>query len=200
MPVGILNPQQRVDPQLGFGFAVQLEKDVVGWFTECGAVTIEREVKPQPEGGVNNFIHQLPGRLKRSSLTLKHGLAGNELWEWFQKGLYDGKVETRNVSIVLYDGMLNEVWRWDLIDVYPAKWTGANLNSSNKEVFVESVEFTYAGSSPANSTVQREMAEEATQPAPAPAPSEIDIGALANKVYQLLKQELKVERERLGRR
>lgn len=199
MPVGISHPQQRIDPQPGFGFAVELGKDIIGWFTECGALTIEREVTPYSEGGVNDFIHQLPGRLKRSSITLKHGLASNGLWEWFQKGMYDGKVEARNVSIVLYDGAMTEVRRWDLVDVYPAKWTGSNLNSSNKEFFIESVEFTYAGSSPANSTVQRMSEGQVAPPATSTTPPEIDMDALAQKVYQLLKQELKIERERFGR-
>jgi phage tail-like protein len=198
MPVGVLHPQQRIDPQPGFGFAVELGQDIIGWFTECGALTIEREIKPHPEGGVNDFIHQLPGRLKRSSITLKHGLASNGLWDWFQKGMYDGKVEPRNVSIVLYDGTMTEVRRWDLVDVYPAKWTGSNLNSSNKEFFIESVEFTYVGSSPAN-TVQRALDGQEAQPATPSAPPEIDIDALTHKVYQLLKQELKIERERFGR-
>jgi phage tail-like protein len=194
MPVGILEPQQRIDPQAGFGFAVQLGDNILGWFTECGALTIERELKPQPEGGVNDFIHQLPGRLKRLNITLKHGLAGNELWTWFQQGLYDAKIETRNISIVLYDGTLAEVRRWDLIDVYPAKWNGTTLNSAKQEVFIESVEFAYAGSS---ATVQREITDnpEVKQTASQPA---IDIQALTQKVYQLLKEELRVERERLG--
>ena len=194
MPVGIVNPQQRIDPQPGFGFAVQMGDKILGWFTEFGALTIEREIKPQPEGGVNNYIHQLPGRLKRLNITLKHGLAGQELWEWFQKGLYDVKIETRNLSIVLYDGALTEVRRWDLVDVYPAKWNGSSLNSAKQEVFIESVEFAYAGSS---ATVQREISDtvETEQVTPQPA---LDIQALSRKVYQLLKEELRVERERLG--
>jgi len=197
MPVGILDPQQRVDPQLGFGFAVQLGDNILGWFTECGALTIEREVKPQPEGGVNDFIHQLPGRLKRLNITLKHGLAGNELWQWFQQGLYDVKIESRNISIVLYDGALTEVRRWDLVDVYPAKWNGSSLNSAKQEVFIESVEFAYAGSSAPEATVQRQENDQAGAD-PTSSQSEVDIQALAQKVYQLLKAELRVERERFG--
>lgn len=194
MPVGIVDPQQRIDPQPGFGFAVQMGDKILGWFTECGALTIEREIKPQPEGGLNNYIHQLPGRLKRFNMTLKHGLAGQELWEWFQKGLYDVKIETRNLSVVLYDGALTEVRRWDLVDVYPAKWNGSSLNSAKKEVFIESVEFAYAGSS---ATVQREMSDTVETEQVTPQPT-VDIQALSQKVYQLLKEELRVERERLG--
>jgi phage tail-like protein len=197
MPVGILDPQQRIDPQLGFGFAVQLGDEILGWFTEFGALTIEREVKPQPEGGVNDYIHQLPGRLKRLNVTLKHGLAGNELWTWFQQGLYDVKIETRNISIVLYDGTLAEVRRWDLVDVYPAKWNGSTLNSSQQEVFIESVEFAYANSSAPEATVQRQENDQAISN-PTSSQPDVDIQALAQKVYQLLKEELRVERERLG--
>ena len=195
MPVTIVDPKNRDDPVIGAGFAVQINDAVAGWFTECSGLTVEREVKAHQEGGVNDFVHQLPGRIKRSKITLKHGLAGNELWDWFQKGMYDGKVERRNVSIVLYDSLLSEVGRWDLVDVYPAKWSGSNFNSANNEVAVETLEFVYVGSS--GSAVQRATIE--TEAPPTATSPDIDLPALAKKVYALLKQEVKLERERLGR-
>ena len=75
MPSTIVGPKDRIDPTLGFSFTVQIGDEIQGWFTECSGLTVQREVKEQPEGGVNDFVHQLPGRLKQSNITLKNGLA-----------------------------------------------------------------------------------------------------------------------------
>jgi phage tail-like protein len=90
-------------------------------------------------------VHQLPGRLKQNNVTLKHGLAGNELWEWFQKGMYDGKVERLNVTIVLYNADLTQKKWWDLIDAYPIKWTGPTFASDKHDITVESLELVHHG-------------------------------------------------------
>ena len=199
MPVTISDPNSRSDPIPGFGFAVQIGEDIKGWFTECSGITVEREVKAYQEGGVNDYVHQLPGRIKQSNITLKHGLADNGLWDWFQKGQYDGQVECRNVSIVLYDTKLTETQRWDLVNVYPIKWTGPSFNSANNEIAVETIEFTYAGSGEMSSSgaVQR-MAENEPGSQPKTGSQELDLPTLADKVYNLLKQEIRVERQRQG--
>ena len=145
MPVAIVDPGSRDEPIVGFSFAVQMGDDIQGWFTECSGLSVEREVKAQPEGGVNDYVHQLPGRIKHTKITLKHGLAGNTLWDWFQKGLYDGKVEKRNVTITLYNSDLKKMKKWNLIDAYPTKWTGPSFNSANNEVTVETLELVHHG-------------------------------------------------------
>ncbi len=195
-----MTASKRVDPIPVLGFSVEIGGQISGWFTECSGITIEREVKTQPEGGVNDYVHQLPGRIKRANITLKHGLAGNELWQWFKKGLTDGQVERRNVSVVLYDVDLTELNRWDLVDTYPAKWSGSNFNSSNNEAVVETLELAQdnSPSSGGAAAVQRQAVEPEPSETSAPAQS-VDLPALAKRVYTLLKQELKIEQERLGR-
>ena len=196
MPTAIVDPKNRDEPVLGTGFAVQIGGEVKGWFTECSGLTVEREVKAHQEGGVNDYVHQLPGRIKQSNLTLKHGLSGNELWDWFQKGMYNGQVERRNISIVLYDSQLTEIKRWDLTDVYPAKWTGPDFNSDKNDITVETLEFAHAGSDQA---VQRMPDDEQSSQNKSGGKQAIDLAMLTNKVYALFKQELRLERERLGR-
>ena len=137
---------ERVDPVSGFRFAVSVQgKEIKGWFTECSGLTISRKLEPQPEGGVNNFVHQLPGRIEQSRVTLKHGLAGNELWDWFQEGLYDGNVTRKTVTIKLYSTDLKQFREWTLDQAYPVKWTGPTLNSANNEVAIETLELVHHG-------------------------------------------------------
>ncbi len=145
MPVAIVGPKLRTDPILGYGFAILMFGYVRGWFTECSGLTVEREIKEVPEGGRNNYVHQLPGRVKQNRITLKHGLAGNELWKWFQKGMYDGKVQRRTISIILYSSDLHIHKWWDVKDAFPVKWSGPSLNTSGHEVSVEILELAHHG-------------------------------------------------------
>ena len=145
MPVTIVEPKNRIDPTLGYSFAIQIKDEIKGWFTECTGLGVEREIKAQQEGGVNSYVHQLPGRLKHTNVSLKHGLAGNELWEWFHEGMYDGNVTRYNVSIILYDHQGKRKRSWDLHQAFPIKWTGPTFNSANNEVAVETLVLTHHG-------------------------------------------------------
>jgi phage tail-like protein len=162
---------------------------------------VERDVFPYSEGGVNDYVHQLPGRAKTSSITLKQGLADNVLWDWFHKGLYDGQVECHHVSIILYNADLTKNKQWDLDNAYPLKWTGPDFQSDTNQVAIETLQIGSGGGGEA--FVQRAVGEGAVAPSPetsAEQGPEIDLPALADKVYALLRQELKLDRERLGRK
>ncbi len=183
-----------------FRYGVEIQGVVVGWFTECSELSLEREVTPYKEGGVNDYVHQLPSHVTYSAITLKRGLADNVLWDWFQKGLYDGKVELHNVSIVLYGGDRAEAKRWNLIDAYPAKWTGPELIGDSDELAIETLEIGCGGGEGAS--VQRAGGEgvvgvgQATPLAQEEEP--IDLSALAGRVVSLLRRDLQLERERRG--
>jgi len=200
---------ERVDlePVPSFRFAIDIEGIVVGWFTECGGLTVERTVYPYEEGGLNAYVHQLPDRIKHTHITLKRGIADEVLWKWFagerDEGLYEGKVEYRNMSIILYNVDRTEAKRWNVERAYPVKWSGPGLKSGDNLAAIESLEIAQ-GEGSASSSIQRAMetGQEGNIGEAQPQESsdrEIDLPALANKVHDLLKRELTVERERLGR-
>jgi len=135
----------RVDPVSGFRFGIEIKGIIAGWFTECGGLTVERQVTPHSEGGVNDYVHQLPGRVKYSNVTLKRGIADVALWNWFQEGLYDGKVKRTSVSIILYDGKRTKAMRWNLTDAYPVKWVGPDFKSEGNQVAFETLEIVHHG-------------------------------------------------------
>lgn len=198
MPVTVSNPFFRSDPISDHSFAVLMEGVLRGWFTECSGITVEREVLAHKEGGVNHFEHQLPGHIRRANITFKHGLAGSELWNWFQKGRMTGLVDRRHITIVIYNTWLIPVSWWDLPEAFPVKWSGPGLKTKGQEAAVEEVEFAYGGSGAGQQTIQRSVSPAAFEPEEAPL--SIDLPALAQRVYALLRHELQVERERLGRR
>lgn len=134
-----------VNPVSDVRFAIEIGGSIVGWFTECSGLNVQREATAHQEGGVNDYVHQLPGRIKYSNITLKRGISDDELWKWFQEGLYDGKVKRQNVSIILFNTDRKKGKRWDLREAFPIKWTGPNLKTDSNGTAIETLEIAHHG-------------------------------------------------------
>lgn len=136
----------RHDPYLGFNFLVEIQGLTVGGFQEVRGLEVEVEAQDYREGGVNDFIHKLPGPTRYpSNLTLRHGLVDAEtLWDW-HRAVRQGKIQRRNVSIILRDSREAEVRRWEFADTYPVKWTGPDLRAGTAEVAIEALELVHRG-------------------------------------------------------
>ncbi len=138
------------DPLLAFKFHIELDQIIEGFFTECSGLNVEREVEKYKEGGVNNFEHQLPGRLKYTNITLKRGLTtSDELWKWFHENSDDQQkffqVKRLNVAITQTDLTGTPVRQWTLKNAYPVKWKGPNLKSDSSQVAIETLEIAHHG-------------------------------------------------------
>ena len=133
------------DPYVGFLFRVEILGLQVGGFSQVSG--LEREVQTEDfrEGGLNDYTHKLATVTKYQNLSLKRGIAdATELWQWHQD-VVNGKIEKRQINIVLTDPLGQEKWRWVFEKAYPVKWSGAEFNASSNAVFVESVEFVHNG-------------------------------------------------------
>lgn len=91
----------RFDPAPAYLFYVELAGIIVGAFSECGGLSIKRATETVKEGGVNNYVHKLPGRIEFSNITLKRGLTiSRQLWSWMKHGQYNTQVRRINFSII----------------------------------------------------------------------------------------------------
>ncbi|MBI5879535.1 MAG: phage tail protein [Chloroflexi bacterium] len=131
-----------------FAFVLTLDNNVsIGEFSECSGLSIERETKPYSEGGLNDYTHTLPGRLKHSNITLKRGVTTDSkaLWKWFDAGRFDLKITRRDISIKLLDVGGETVRHWDIRGAYPIKITAPTLNSGSSEAAIETLELAHKG-------------------------------------------------------
>jgi phage tail-like protein len=145
----------RNDPYLGFNYLVEIEGLIVGGFTEVTGLQVETEVQDYREGGLNEFIHKLPGSTRYpSNLVLKRGLTDLEtFWSWHQD-VIQGRVERKNGSIFLLDSQRVPATWWNFAQAYPVKWSGPELRASSSAVAVETVELVHQGiSKPTASSV-----------------------------------------------
>ena len=135
----------RTDPYLGSHFFIEIDGVDHGGFTECAGLQVETEVTDYAEGGNNSYVHKMPGRTKWTNLTLKWGTTDSvALWEWYQK-VTRGEIERKDVSVVLYNSVQEEVRRWNLREAYPVKWIGPTFGAAAPAVAVEALEITHHG-------------------------------------------------------
>jgi phage tail-like protein len=129
-----------VDPYRAYNFKLEIQGVTEGHFTECTGLGVKVSDIKYREGGVNQIVRRLPGHVDYADVTLRYGLTSSaELWNWFMTSV-NGKVERRNVSIVMLapDGV-TEALRWNLIAAWPSEWRGAPLDAMAQEAAIESL-------------------------------------------------------------
>jgi phage tail-like protein len=129
-----------VDPFRAYNFKLSIGGVTEGHFVECSGLDVKIHPIRYREGGTQQVVHAIPGRVEYGDVTLRYGLTRSaELWQWFLTGV-QGKVERRNVSILLLDADgVAESMRWDLMNAWPARWKGAVLDALTNEVAIETV-------------------------------------------------------------
>ncbi len=138
-------PSLRLDPFMAFNFALEIEGLLVGGFYEVSGLESEVQTEEYQEGGVNNFIHSLPGPVKQSNLTLKSGLTTiSTLWNWYFE-ITQGIIRRRSGTIMLLDQKQIPVMWWNFFNAYPVNWSGPEFNAESDSVAFESVELTHEG-------------------------------------------------------
>ena len=136
---------QRIKAHAAFRFAVQIEGITEAVFTECTLPTLEVEIHQQMEGGLNNAVHHLPGRVKAGKITLKRGISSSDkLLAWYMD-IAQGKISSsrRTVSVGMYDSLLEEVMRRNFEGAFPSRWTGPSFVSGNSALAIETLELSY---------------------------------------------------------
>jgi phage tail-like protein len=127
-----------------YRFWVEIDGITEAAFSECSGLQVETEVFEWQEGGLNDYVHRLPGRIKFSNITLKRGIAGAALWEWYC-GNFEGQIKRRTLSIVLGGYAGATPVRWNIVGALPIKWTGPTLKADANETAVETIELAHHG-------------------------------------------------------
>jgi phage tail-like protein len=130
-----------LDGYPSFRFVVKLDGNPVGVFMECSLPNIEWDVEEIKEGGLNTYIHQLPGRRKSAKITLKNGVGrSKDLIQWYTQSMSE-KFKRRKLTVSLLDSTNKPVMTLDIKDAYPIKWTGPNLKSDDNTIAIQTLEF-----------------------------------------------------------
>jgi phage tail-like protein len=134
------------DAYLPLAQALLVPVMALGGFSEVSGLSGELEVSTYQEGGVNDYVHQLPVRHSWGRISLKRGVVRDHvLWLWYQAGLNQSLGARRDGVIIMLtpDGLpaIGWVFRGGLA----AKWMGPDLNANDSAIAVEGIEIAHEG-------------------------------------------------------
>jgi phage tail-like protein len=116
--------------------------DTIGYFAECRGLELSFEIYQYREGGNNDFVHQLPGRIMYPNLILSRGLTNEDaLLKWFWTTAT--KAEKKELTLTLASGDITRTWTF--VDAFPVKWNGPSCSQGQHGVATESLEIAHTG-------------------------------------------------------
>jgi phage tail-like protein len=121
-----------------YGFFLELQGERAGYFTKVEGLGMRTEVIEYREGGMPSTVLKLPGRTSINSVKLSTGVTKSDvLWRWMQSAV-QGKVERRNVSIVVLDpDGQTEVTRWNFTGAWLSGCVIGDFDARSNEVLIE---------------------------------------------------------------
>lgn|GEM_PF-110832 len=136
-------------PPVAFYFYVVIGGNLVldNSFLEVSGISTSVETEDVVEGG-NQYVIQLPTKIKHSNLVLKRGSAAKDgsLVQWckdsVQTDFYD-LVQTKKVSVYLMNELHIPIQGWDFFNAYPVKWEFEPFNSMESKIAIEKIELSY---------------------------------------------------------
>lgn len=135
------------DTHLGLRFWIQIDGIEIAGFSECTGLTVEEEMMEYAEGGLNSFTHKFPVRTKYGNITLKRGMDPTQhLYTWFEQCINGVPAQRKNMSIMVYGPKPDElVYKFDIKQAYPVKWTGPDMRTEAGATAIESLEIAHEG-------------------------------------------------------
>lgn len=126
-------------------FKVMIDNMPIGVFTKCDGLKATYEVKDYQEGGQNNFVHQIPGRLKYDNITLTRSVTteSSALQSWFAG--FKATVKRSTGRITVMDSAGTDIVTWNFAGVFPVSWSASGMDASGNAVLTESLVLSHEG-------------------------------------------------------
>jgi phage tail-like protein len=128
-------------------FRIEIGGAAVAHFQDCSGLTMEIEILEHQEGGNNDYVHKLPGRVKWTNITFKRGVTDDDAFLKWRPSIEGGKivVERKNLTIALlaHDGTAAKMWT--VREAYPVKYTGPDMRASSMDTAIETLELAHTG-------------------------------------------------------
>jgi phage tail-like protein len=135
-----INPLTLLNLNAAFRFVVAIDNVPIGAFSECTLPVIEWDVEEVKEGGLNTYVHQLPGRRKSARITLKNGVGKAKFFlPWYTGNLQESFTRHR-VTITLLDSLHVPIMVVNVEQAWFVKWTGPQLKSDENTVAIQTLE------------------------------------------------------------
>ncbi len=133
------------EPAVSVCFGVKIDQMQLGTFNSCEGLGIEVVMEQREEGGNNDFVWQLPTRLKYSNIKLSRPVCTDttEVMKWLSTMATGVVPKTANIWAMTAERKV--VAAWGLLGVIPVKWSGPSLNLDSPKVATETLEIAHHG-------------------------------------------------------
>ncbi len=133
-------------------FKVTVDGVTIGRFEKVSGLEFTIETEEIAEGGENNFVHKLPGRMRWPNIVMSRGVTQSDLFfEWARETsgerfeAFDDELERYTVAITLTNRVGESLRTWELEGAFPVRWTGPNFSASDQSPLVEELEIAHHG-------------------------------------------------------
>lgn len=149
------------DPLPAFNFFVSLDPSdahlpaaqaalipimALGAFCEVKGLGGDLEVMPYAEGGLNDFVHQLPVRHTWGRITLRRGVIRDmALWVWYLGGLNGSLGARRDGCITVCDEAGDPAVIYVFKRAIATRWQGPELSAMQNQVAIDGLEIAHEG-------------------------------------------------------
>ncbi len=114
---------------------------------EVTGLSLSTELIEYRAGDDPTFIKQkIPGLKSFDNINVKKGMfrGDTEFYEWYTD-VQSNPQRRENIVINLLDEEHNPVMSWTIVNAYPIKISGPDLNAENNAVAIESLELAHEG-------------------------------------------------------
>jgi phage tail-like protein len=117
----------------------------LGNWGKCEGLQVEYDVHQYKEGGQNGFVHKLPGRASYPTIKLTRPVDTEYALVAGWIASIQAVVKRQTAQGAILDAEGSVVTAWNLMDVYPVKWSGPTLDVGSNSVAMETLELAHNG-------------------------------------------------------
>ncbi len=124
----------------------------IGQFSEVQGLSVEVNVEQVEEGGENQFVHKLPGRMTWPNIRLKRGvIQSDNLFAWLRETSGEGyagrgnKLERRTAAITMLALDGSRLRAWNVVEAFAVKWSGPSFSATSSDPVTEELEIAHHG-------------------------------------------------------
>jgi phage tail-like protein len=137
-------PGAQVDPLAELAFLIAIQGREIGRFAQCTGLGVEYDVLEYAEGGNNEYVHQLRGRVRYPNVVLGRGITHEDaLLRWLFTA--EAPSQRPTVTITLQDPTGKPVRHFALAAALPVRWTGPSAQTGSGAAATETLEISHAG-------------------------------------------------------
>ena len=119
-------------------------------FQEISGIDPKINIEEVVEGGLNRYVHQLPGVTKHSNLVLKRGYVtkASTLAKWAEQCVgasLGSPLQVQTLNVYLLGSKDQPLVTWTFFNAWPVKWEVGTLDASNSSsVQTQTLELCYS--------------------------------------------------------